>query len=66
MSSANIYDMDAAKRHSVDISPEAVSATEAFVLEAVGRIRDRDFTAAPERKKCGQYDVKSICHSAKV
>jgi len=51
MSFANIHDMDAATRHPVDISPEAVSAAEAVVLEAVGRIRDRDFTAAPERKK---------------
>ena len=35
------------------------------VIGAADRLRKRDFTPSPSKKKCASCDVRSVCGSAK-
>ncbi len=60
VSAAYVHDLKAAEREPVDVSPEAIAASEQLVRETVRRLRDREFTANPGRP-CKRCDVRSLC-----
>lgn len=63
---AFIHDMSTATRHAVDISDDSLKRAEQEVIEAASLLKERDFTARPERKKCVSCDVKTLCKAARL
>jgi DNA helicase-2/ATP-dependent DNA helicase PcrA len=61
---AYVHDLHAGDRKAVNIADEAVTTAEAKVVSLVERIRQRDFTASPESRKCLDCDVRSLCRFA--
>jgi DNA helicase-2/ATP-dependent DNA helicase PcrA len=61
---AFIQDLSATQRHEVSITDADIVAAEQKVTEAAKGLKDRDFTAKPERKKCSFCDVRTVCGSA--
>ncbi|HUZ52939.1 MAG TPA: ATP-dependent DNA helicase, partial [Streptosporangiaceae bacterium] len=57
---AYIHDLKAADRQPVDVSPDAIAATEQAVADSVHRLRNREFTARPGRP-CKRCDVRRLC-----
>jgi DNA helicase-2/ATP-dependent DNA helicase PcrA len=57
---AYVHDLKAADRQPVDVSPQAVLATEEIVESSVQGLRNRDFSARPGRS-CARCDVRSLC-----
>ena len=56
-------DIGAAKRVQVDTSPEALRVAVQTVVDAADGIRNRDFTASPDKSKCARCDVRAMCRS---
>jgi DNA helicase-2/ATP-dependent DNA helicase PcrA len=63
---AFVHDMATTTRHTVDISDDAVKAAEQQVIDAAHLLKKRDFTAHPEKLKCGSCDVKTVCGAAMI
>jgi DNA helicase-2/ATP-dependent DNA helicase PcrA len=61
--SAFVHDLSSTTRHAADLSADAIASAETTVLSAVERLRKRDFSAAPERRKCVSCDVRAVCGS---
>ncbi len=57
---AYIHDLKAADRDRVDVSPEAIRASEQAVEETARDLRDRVFRARPGRP-CKRCDVRRLC-----
>jgi len=57
---AYVHDLKAADRQSVDVSPDAIGASEQVVEQTVRSLRDREFTARPGRH-CKRCDVRKLC-----
>jgi DNA helicase-2/ATP-dependent DNA helicase PcrA len=57
---AYVHDLKAAGRQPVDVSPQAVLATEETVESSVRDLRNRDFSARPGRP-CARCDVRNLC-----
>ena len=57
---AYVHDLKAADRQSVDVSPDAIGASEQVVEQTVRSLRDREFTARPGRP-CKRCDVRKLC-----
>jgi DNA helicase-2/ATP-dependent DNA helicase PcrA len=57
---AYVHDLKAADREPVDVSAEAIMATEQVVESSVRSLRDRDFRARPGRP-CRRCDVRRLC-----
>jgi DNA helicase-2/ATP-dependent DNA helicase PcrA len=62
---AYVHDLKAATRSPVDITPVAVASSEATVLEAAGRLRDRDYSPSPG-SICRRCEVRTVCAAAKL
>ena len=58
---AFIEDMRAGQRQVVDVSAGALTAAQETVLTSAVALRVGDFTAKPEKAKCGLCDVRRIC-----
>ena len=63
---AFIHDMAATERHVVDVSGEAVAEAEHTVIATAESLKQRDFTPAPEVRKCRSCDVRKVCGAAKL
>lgn len=63
---AFIQDLSATMRHEVSITQADIVAAEGRVIEAAKGLSARDFTPAPERRKCSACDVRSVCGAAVV
>jgi CRISPR/Cas system-associated exonuclease Cas4 (RecB family) len=63
---AYVHDMGSATRHTIDVSPTAVSEAERVVLEVIDGLKAREFKPSPERRKCASCDVRAICKAAKA
>jgi DNA helicase-2/ATP-dependent DNA helicase PcrA len=57
---AYVHDLKAADRQPVDVSPQAVLASEQTVESSVQDLKNRDFRARPGRP-CRRCDVKALC-----
>jgi DNA helicase-2/ATP-dependent DNA helicase PcrA len=57
---AYVHDLKAADRDPVDVSPEAIAASEHLVEDAVHSLRARDFRARPG-PPCQRCDVRKLC-----
>ena len=57
---AYVHDLKAGDRDPVDVSPEAIAASERIVEDAVRSLRDRDFRARPGHP-CRRCDVRRLC-----
>jgi DNA helicase II / ATP-dependent DNA helicase PcrA len=57
---AYVHDLKAADRDPIDVSPEAIAASEQVVEQAVRSLRDRDFRARPGHP-CRRCDVHKLC-----
>jgi len=60
VSAAYVHDLKASDREPVDVSREAVGASEQVVEETVRSLRSRDFRARPGRR-CQRCDVRRLC-----
>ncbi len=60
VSAAYIHDLKAADRHRVDVSPEAITASEQTVEKTARDLRNRVFRAHPGRP-CKRCDVRRLC-----
>ena len=58
---AFVHDMVASDRIPVDVEQVAVTQAERVVVDLAGKIKRREFDAAPEKSKCGRCDVRAIC-----
>jgi DNA helicase-2/ATP-dependent DNA helicase PcrA len=63
---AFVHDMVASDRIPVDVETAAVVQAELVVVEMAGKIKRREFDAAPEKLKCGRCDVRSICAQSAI
>jgi len=61
---AFVHDMIASDRIPVNVDAASVAAAEQVVIEISGKIKRREFIAAPEQAKCGRCDMRSICSHA--
>jgi DNA helicase II / ATP-dependent DNA helicase PcrA len=57
---AYVHDLKAADRDPVDVSPEAIAASEQIVEDAVRSLRARNFSARPGHP-CRRCDVRRLC-----
>jgi len=57
---AYVHDLKASDREPVDVSPDAIVASEQIVEDTVRRLRDRNFRARPGRP-CSRCDVRRLC-----
>jgi DNA helicase-2/ATP-dependent DNA helicase PcrA len=57
---AYVHDLKASDRERIDVSPEAVVASEQVVQHTIRSLRARDFRARPGRP-CARCDVHSLC-----
>ncbi len=57
---AYVHDLKAADRDPVDVSPQAIKASERIVEDTVRGLRDRDFRARPGHP-CHRCDVRRLC-----
>jgi DNA helicase-2/ATP-dependent DNA helicase PcrA len=60
---AYLHDLGAATRVAVDTSPEAIANAVQIVVNAADGIRNRDFTASPDKSKCSRCDVRAMCRA---
>jgi DNA helicase-2/ATP-dependent DNA helicase PcrA len=60
---AYVHDLKAADRDPVDVSPEAIAASEQIVEDAVRGLRARDFRPRPG-DPCRRCDVRRLCQWA--
>ncbi len=60
VNAAYVHDLKAADRDPVDVSPEAITASEQIVKDTVRSLRNRDFRARPGHP-CKRCDVHSLC-----
>ena len=60
---AFLHDLGDAKRVPVDTSPEALRVAVQTVVDAADGIRNRNFTASPDKSKCARCDVRAMCRS---
>jgi DNA helicase II / ATP-dependent DNA helicase PcrA len=58
-----VHDLKAGARTSVDVSEDARQVAEETVVTAAVRLRNRDFSASPETKKCRACEVRAVCSS---
>jgi DNA helicase-2/ATP-dependent DNA helicase PcrA len=57
---AYVHDLKAADRDPVDVSPDAIAASEQVVKDSVRSLRARDFRARPGHP-CKRCDVRRLC-----
>jgi len=62
---AYVHDLAAGVPLAVAVDTSAISAAEATVLEAAGRLRARDFSPSPEKSRCRRCEVRTICKAKK-
>jgi DNA helicase-2/ATP-dependent DNA helicase PcrA len=60
---AYVHDLKAADRDPVDVSPDAIAASEQIVEDAVRGLRARDFRPRPGHP-CRRCDVRRLCQWA--
>lgn len=51
-------------RTAVDVTPAAIAAAEAKVVEAAERLKARDFEPRPDRTRCRTCEVRTVCRAA--
>lgn len=61
---AYVHDLKRADRQPVEVTAQAVTASERVVVSLVDRLRGRDFSAKPEHHRCGRCDVRPLCRFA--
>jgi DNA helicase-2/ATP-dependent DNA helicase PcrA len=66
VSAAYLHELNDGERHSVDISAKPIAAAVAQVSAAIGGIRQGQFRASPESKKCKSCDYRLVCAHAKL
>jgi DNA helicase-2/ATP-dependent DNA helicase PcrA len=64
VSAAYLHELNDGERHSVDISAKPIAAAVAQVSAAIGGIRQGQFRASPESKKCKSCDYRLVCAHA--
>lgn len=66
VSAAYLHELNDGARHSVDISDTPIAAAVAQVSTAMKGIRQGQFVASPEPKKCKGCDYRLVCAHAKL
>lgn len=66
VSAAYLHELNDGERHSVDISATPVADAVAQVSHSMKGIRDGQFAASPEEKKCKGCDYRLVCAHAKL
>jgi DNA helicase-2/ATP-dependent DNA helicase PcrA len=62
---AYVHDLSDARSIPVEVSATQLSEAEHTVLEAAGRLRERDFSPNPDKQRCRRCEVRTICRAAK-
>jgi DNA helicase-2/ATP-dependent DNA helicase PcrA len=66
ISGAYIHDLKDSNRNEINTSVASLEKAAKTVEDAAKKIKERDFQANPELKRCIRCDVKTICKKAKL
>lgn len=66
VNAAYLHELNDGERHSVDISANTVAVAVQHVSTAMKKIRDGQFRASPEARKCKACDYRLVCTHAKL
>jgi DNA helicase-2/ATP-dependent DNA helicase PcrA len=58
-----VHDLDSGVRVSIDVSPTALKDAEARAVTAANQLKQRVFLANPEKNRCKNCEVRTICSS---
>ena len=58
-----VHDLDSGERIAIDVSSDALKNAELKAVTAANKLKQREFTANPEKSRCKICEVRTICKS---
>jgi DNA helicase-2/ATP-dependent DNA helicase PcrA len=58
-----VHDLDSGERIAIDVSSEALKNAELKAVTAANKLKKREFAANPEKSRCKNCEVRTICKS---